>query len=287
MSQIEQPDAERWQRELQARIADRVSVTIPFVMVDVAAMLKQYARRYIRLGQVRANLQINYYFAKAEGGELSQEERSEVAHEIGVLLGLCDDLDLPITAKLLLARTKDVPATVGEFDLLMEVLDSELAEKTFFFVPADRAAYYARGDILSEGAKAAFPSAFGELQNAGNAYAVDLPTSCVFHCMRALEHGLRALATDLDRQFDVQVWQDIINQIESEIAALGKQLPKGQAKSERLQFLSEAAKEFVFFKDGWRNYVSHGKATYSQQQALTALSHARDFLERLSTHLRE
>jgi hypothetical protein len=105
--------------------------------------------------------------------------------------------------------------------------------------------------------------------------------------MRVLEHGLRVLAKDVGKTFDVQVWQTIIDQIESAIRELGKTLPAGQAKSERLQFLSSAAKEFVFFKDGWRNYVSHNKASYDPLQAQSALGHVKTFMSVLSSRLRE
>lgn len=105
--------------------------------------------------------------------------------------------------------------------------------------------------------------------------------------MRVLEHGLRALAKDVGKAFDVQNWQNIIDQIESEIRTQGKTLPVGPAKSERLRFLSEAAKEFSFFKDGWRNYVSHGRAAYDEHQARMVMDHVRTFMNGLSALLSE
>jgi hypothetical protein len=105
--------------------------------------------------------------------------------------------------------------------------------------------------------------------------------------MRVLEHGLRALAKDVGKSFDVQNWQNIIDQIESEIRNIGKSLPSGMAKNERLQFLSEAAKEFAYFKDGWRNYVSHNRGTYDEHQARSVMEHVRSFMTTLSSRLSE
>jgi hypothetical protein len=68
---------------------------------------------------------------------------------------------------------------------------------------------------------------------------------------------------------------------------MGKSLPRGDAKQERLQFLAEAAKEFTYFKDGWRNHVSHGRGHYSQQAALDVLNHVAKFAEDLATRLVE
>ena len=91
--------------------------------------------------------------------------------------------------------------------------------------------------------------------------------------MRVLEHGLRALAKDVGKEFDVQNWQNVIDQIKSEIRALGKTLPSGKAKNERLQFYLRRPREFAYFKDGWRNYVSHNRGTYDEHQARSVMEH--------------
>jgi hypothetical protein len=112
-------------------------------------------------------------------------------------------------------------------------------------------------------------------------------TACVFHLMRVLEHGLSSLAVDVGKTFDVQNWQNIIDQIEAEIRSLGKTLPTGSEKSDRIQFLSEAAKEFMYFKDGWRNYVMHKRAIYDEHQARSVMEHTRSFMITLSSRLGE
>jgi hypothetical protein len=64
-------------------------------------------------------------------------------------------------------------------------------------------------------------------------------------------------------------------------------LPKGSEKQERIQFLSEAAKEFWHFKDGWRNHVAHAHATYTEPQAQAVMGHVVSFFQVLSTKLNE
>ena len=68
--------------------------------------------------------------------------------------------------------------------------------------------------------------------------------------MRILEHGLGALARSVKLNFDIQQWHTIIEQIEAKIAELRKTLPRGSDRSERMQFLSEAAKEFFILRTG-------------------------------------
>ena len=67
--------------------------------------------------------------------------------------------------------------------------------------------------------------------------------------MRVLEYGLAAMAKEVGRTFDRQQWQNIIEEIESAIRDLRKS-PQTPEKAARLQFLSEAAKEFFYFKTG-------------------------------------
>ena len=105
--------------------------------------------------------------------------------------------------------------------------------------------------------------------------------------MRILEYGLGALAKEVGRTYDRQTWHNIIEEIESEIATIRKQGTRTPEKRARLKFLSEAAKEFFYFKDGWRNFVSHNRSAYDENQALSTLEHVRSFMNHLATRLSE
>jgi hypothetical protein len=45
----------------------------------------------------------------------------------------------------------------------------------------------------------------------------------------------------------------------------------------------QAAKDFFYFKDGWRNYVSHGGDPYDEHQARSVLDHVRSFMSHLAS----
>jgi hypothetical protein len=132
-----------------------------------------------------------------------------------------------------------------------------------------------------------FPSAFDDLESALFCYACDEGTACVFHCMRILECGLKVLSEALNLPFGTAVWHVAIDQIESEIRELERRWQKGATKSDFLKFYSEVAKEFRYFKDGWRNYVSHRLSTYDAPQAFSTMIHVRDFMLILSSRLSE
>ena len=133
----------------------------------------------------------------------------------------------------------------------------------------------------------AFKSAESDIKAGMDIWALGHGTASVYHFMLVLEHGLRALATDVGKSFDLQNWHGIIDEIQSAITELNKTLPKGTARNDRLQFLSLAAAEFRYFKDGWRNHVAHGRATYDEHQARSVMEHVRTFMNVLSDRLSE
>lgn len=132
-----------------------------------------------------------------------------------------------------------------------------------------------------------FPSVSDDAKASVDCWALGYSTASVFHSMRILEYGLAALASDVGVEIGVNSWQTVIDQIESRIKEIWKTLPRGTKKTERLQFLSGAAKELTYFKDGWRNHVSHNRATYDEHQARSVMEHVRGFMTAISCQLSE
>lgn len=126
------------------------------------------------------------------------------------------------------------------------------------------------------------PECGGDVFASVDLWALGHYTASVFHMMRVLEYGLGALAREVGVKYDNQVWYNVINEIEAAIKSERNSILKGNDRKNRLNFLSEAAKEFVYFKDGWRNYVSHNKAIYDEPQARRVLEHVRHFMNILT-----
>lgn len=254
-------------------------------------MLTYYAKVFLQIGQsiefVRNHLfELENPADENDHGELDKKLISQNMKE---LASLCEGIHLDVSAALLAnnKNKKRIPETLESYELLIDTIYSEIGVKKLFYMPEDRVKYYHDYDPVSYEARSAFPISGQELRSAGNCYAVYQHTACVYHCMRALEGGLRALAIDVGVTWTVEQWHVIINQIEKAIKELGNTLPKGQEKSDRLQFLSEAAKEFAWFKDGWRNYAAHARKSYDDTQALKTLEHTCAFFEVISRHLKE
>lgn len=174
-----------------------------------------------------------------------------------------------------------------EMRVLLETIEDGIKHELIYRYPRAKADVLSRWKSDWTPVLQSFPAAADDILAGVDLWALGHSTASVFQFMRVLEHGLRVLASDVGKTFDTQTWQGIIGEIESEISRLAKQLPRGVPKNERLQFLSEAAKEFYYFKDGWRNYVSHNKCHYDEHQARSVMEHVKGFMMTLSLRLRE
>lgn len=171
--------------------------------------------------------------------------------------------------------------------VLREAIEADLQGQLIYRYQDDRAKIFLTWKADWDPIIQRFPSAAPDVLACVDCYALGYGTASVFHAMRILEYGLAALARDLGIEPGVENWQVIINRIEAEIRHQGQSLPRGTEKTERLEFLSSAAKEFMYFKDGWRNHVSHNRATYDEHQARSAMEHVRNFMKILSSRLSE
>ncbi len=154
----------------------------------------------------------------------------------------------------------------------------ELSKHLFFRVPDEEKAFYDNVQ-LTTAAMNAFPSAVPEVDNAGKCFALDQPTAAVLHLMRALEIPLSALVSALNFVPSSPNWQVVINECEREIKKL-----KDKADQE---FYGEAASNFLYFKNAWRNHAAHGRDTYDKRQAFDIMMHVGGFMNVLSKKLCE
>ena len=257
-------------------------------------MRRIFARQLVSVSEQLHDIRVGlFYVPEVESGEpkqypvISEGDKEGLRASLLELSTLCAELGLPVSCAKLKIAANDLPETEREFGALTNEFKSELMSKTVLMVKSDRAAYFEHPQILTDRARAAFPVACEEILNGARAYALDMDAACVFHCMRALEPVLAVLAADVGETVGVDTWQTVIERVEAAIRDLGRTLPRGDAKAERLKFLAEAAKEFSYFKDGWRNHVSHGRGKYTGYEARQVLTHVCAFVEHLSAQLHE
>jgi hypothetical protein len=173
----------------------------------------------------------------------------------------------------------------NHLDTLRFSFVAELRKNSCFRIATEKDKFFERDDLFGPEVSKVFSSCVGEIQNAGTCYALEQNDACVFHCMRVLELALRILAKELGVTFsgtlDLQNWQNIIENVESEIKNLEK-LPKSRYKSETLKIFSGAAMQFRWVKEAWRNHVMHGRDCYDEGKAHSILDHVKELMQALA-----
>ncbi|WP_439397663.1 hypothetical protein ACRQ5Q_10960 [Bradyrhizobium sp. PMVTL-01] len=222
--------------------------------------------------------------------EALSAEQQEFSRQAFETLGKrCREVGLPVTAALAERAIEIPPKTAAEIDALIAAFAAELKSLLFLFVPNHLAKFYEL--TLQNEIAMAFPHASKEIVAAGNCLASGLFTASVFHSMRAAEIGVRVLGAELgvsfpDKPLELAEWQQILDQSESKIKAMKALQPK-QRRDEELNFYSQAAVQFTYFKDAWRVRVAHARETYDENPATRVLNHTIEFFEVLSTRLKE
>ena len=185
------------------------------------------------------------------------------------------------------AETVDTRDTLAM--LLIELNSNimvELSSAYFLMVPAWRREYYQqRLPLFGNSVATIFAKANRDIAAAGRCFALDEWTACVFHLMRVLEHGLRTMGADVvlsESEMSNENWKNVIDQIESKIHAMEGER-KSAEKIEKLKKFSLAAAQFRYFKDAWRNHVSHANETYDEREAITVYTHVKMFMEQLAS----
>ena len=203
-------------------------------------MLKENAEAFMALGEEMLDARLIYdmdEFTTKDSltghQKLTEEGKESLIPELQKLLALCKRLNLSTSSRLIgrrLGYQDSLPNSLGEFDLLMEVVRDELRSQLFLFVPQHVAEFYSSDTIVSEKAAESFPSAAQEIRNAGTCLAVGQYTASVFHSMRAAEIGVRSLAlamkVELKKPIEQAEWMDILNGLTGRIRDI-ENMPRG------------------------------------------------------------
>lgn len=134
-----------------------------------------------------------------------------------------------------------------------------------------------------------FKAAISDISHAGDCLIVGEGTACVFHLMRVMEVGLRALGKSLnDARLDPRTnpsWDSILKRCDDEL-----KLPYAKRSTEWQidpSFFSEATANLRAVKDAWRNPTMHVEKNYEYDDALDVWNAVRAFMRHLGTRLHE
>lgn len=174
-------------------------------------------------------------------------------------------------------------------DEISRRIRDELDSKLFLQVEATNAAFYEQPWAGWEAVLANFGKCAVDIEEATKCLALNRHTAAVFHLMRIMEVGLRALGASLnDERFDPRrnpSWDAILKKCDEELLK-----PLAQRSAEwRIDelFYSGAAARLRAVKDAWRNPTMHVEIVYTEETALDVYLHVRAFMRHLATKLEE
>ena len=120
-----------------------------------------------------------------------------------------------------------------ELKSLKDAVDDGLKNQLIYRYPTEKAKVLWSRKIDWEPVIKTFPDAEQDIFAGVDLWALGHSTASVFHLMRVLEHGLLALATNLEIEHSIENWQTIIGRIESEITKRQKSLTRGKGRNIR------------------------------------------------------
>jgi len=213
------------------------------------------------------------------------EDFKDEAEKLGARLSV-------VAAERLLIELNRTPCriTVGQAVRGLEDIESRFAdyleELQFFVLSSQEAIFLQPADQLMESAgfSAAFPDASFEIEEAAKCFALGRHTAAVFHSMRVLEIGIRALAKRLGIDDPTKPsernWSFILQAIQSKIDELwprSRRMPNSEgAVFEELYANLEAV------RNPWRNATMHVENIYALHEALHIIRCCAFFLQKLA-----
>jgi hypothetical protein len=168
-------------------------------------------------------------------------------------------------------------------DIHQRIAD-ELEDLELWQVTSEHLKYLATDPLKLEGK---FPPVYRDAEEAGKCLAYDRGTACVFHLMRIMECGLRALGASLgDPRLDPKrnpSWDSILKKCDEELVRpLQNRCDEGRQDD---AFYSTATANLRAVKDAWRNPTLHIERDYMPEDAQDVWNAVGGFMRHLSKRL--
>ena len=184
-----------------------------------------------------------------------------------------------------------------DYKRIRDGLSQEIEKHKFLYLPAEGVLYFDQEKLFGDAVYDKFPSTRYDIKESGNAFAFELYTACVFHLMRAVEHGLRAIANDRQVQLttksgspyplDMATWEEALRGLSSELEKVANwERSLGEVKVQAQGFYTSAIEELRAIKE-WRNSTMHTRAEYLVEDASQIMAHVKRFMITISSRISE
>lgn len=178
-----------------------------------------------------------------------------------------------------------------QIEMLKAAFQKETEQISLFFIPAEKQEYFVNISPYGEQSAKSFPRANHEATEAGKCFATERYTACVFHLMRALEHGLRATALGLDLPEPTKGgdrnWGNMLRDIKRKIDTNNSGLKMDHKWQGERDFYEKAYAFLEGVRNPVRNSTMHVEADYDEQGAIDILNACGAFMRHIATKLAE
>jgi hypothetical protein len=197
---------------------------------------------------------------------------------------------------------RSASAVAVRLEVVEAAIRYDLSRRHFLWVNPGRNEYLDQDALFGDRVRDAFPSAISDLREAGNCLAAECNTAAVFHLMRAVEWGLRALcanfgftkAKSLKKSGKTKYtpipyveWEIMLNQLQPRVDAKLNKIKRGPEKQAFQEYYYPILQDMRAVRDAWRNHVMHTRATYGHDDAEEIYRHVKRLLVVLSQKVLE
>lgn len=162
---------------------------------------------------------------------------------------------------------------------LNERFEDELSEIILHRVPPSRIRYYKQISLFGEKVANSFFSACSDIEEAGTCLSLGMATASVFHSMRVMEVGLRAIEKSLKIKTQPN-WGASIAEMNKLIDPKTSTLTK-----EEISFYADCVAHLSTVKTAWRNPTMHVEKRYTIEEAEGILNAVKSFMFHISGKL--
>jgi len=225
----------------------------------------------------------------------------EFCKKVGFSPAAAATLEMARTRLISKGKRYDYSALLTEILAAKAMLFHEHWSHAFVAVPERHRETVNKDNLFGDEVSHAFKSAVPDIREAGNCLVVGCSTAAVFHSMRAVEWGLRALAAHLGKTsvkchrrgkvvykpLPYSEWETILNQLGPLVDKRIEAMKQGPKKQTAQEFYYPALLEIRAMRDAWRNHVMHTRAEYSPEAAEAIMGHVERLMRMLATRIKE
>jgi len=258
-----------------------------YEIVSLWAVLDFYAEKFANICRILAEVCVIPFGDNDQKVEFSQPILEELAwlHEIAKELKLKGPVaNVERLLRDLRSRsTRNSQIKRDAHGLGQSIID-EFKGQPLMALSAAQAEYYEQeGTFLGKDVINRLSSISGLIEDAGeagNCFAFDRYTACVFHLMRVMERCVQKIGKDLGLDEEIsrdKEWQKVINDIRGQL----KKLYPKEKSQERIKYEAVLG-HLETVKIAWRNTTMHPKVTYTEKEAKKIIDAVQAFVEDFS-----